>query len=386
MTDVVMPLSDIIDQSRTLIVLGAGGVGKTSLSAALALQGAMRGRKVLCLTIDPAKRLANSMGLDALSDSPCLISEALLTKHGLSCQGELYAMILDKKQTFDDLIRKYTSDPDKLARIFNNRLYQYIANSLAGTQEYMAMEKLYAIQQEGDYDLVVVDTPPSSEVFGFLDAPDILIDAIDSPATRWLIQALGRSGSFSFGLVSKGAATVLKGLSWLTGAEFMSEISEFITELNALFGGFRQRAMRVRETLREWHVSYLVVTSTSPPALVELDATLGELKERQLSVNAVVFNRVQPNPGSCPELTDADLVTLFPAYEHSTTLLSKMKQAYQEEQIRAMNDRTLIEQFRRQEEGDSMLHLEVPLMAQDVHDLGGLAMLGEALLKPVLVS
>lgn len=375
-------LTNVLVNSRTLIVLGAGGVGKTSLSAALALQAAMAGRKVLCLTIDPARRLANSLGLDRLSGDPLRISPELLSEFGLRCKGELYAMVLDKQRTFDDLVRKYAPDPERLERILNNRLYRYITTSLAGTQEYMAMEKLYQVHHEGLYDLVVVDTPPTSEVFGFLDAPDLLVNAIDSPATRWILQTLGKSGTFSFSLVSKGAATLLRGLSRLTGAQFMQEVAGFMTEFNTLFGGFRHRATLVRDALRQPEVNYLVVTNTSPPALTELRATVERLTERQLHPSAVVFNRVQQSPGACDEVLAADLGTLFPNHPDLNGLLARMQQAHQQESQRAGLDRATIASFRLQTgTAPSPLQIEVPLMTEDIHDLGGLADLGQALLQ-----
>lgn len=375
--------NDVLVNSRTLIVLGAGGVGKTSLSAALALQAAMMGRKVLCLTIDPARRLANSLGLDRLPGEPLHISPALFREHGLNCAGELYAMVLDKQRTFDDLVREYATDSERLERIFNNRLYRYITTSLTGTQEYMAMEKLYAVHQEALYDLVVVDTPPTSEVFGFLDAPDLLVNAIDSPATRWILQTLGKSGTFSFNVVSKGAATLLRGLSRLTGAEFMQEVAGFMTEFNTLFGGFRHRATLVRDALRRPEVSYLVVTNTSPPALTELRVTVQRLIERRLHPSAVVYNRVQPDPGVCEEVIASELSPIFPNHPDLDDLLARMRQAHQQEAQRASSDRASIDSFQLQTHVAPLpLHIEVPLMTEDIHDLGGLAVLGKALLQP----
>ncbi|MCB9707691.1 MAG: ArsA family ATPase [Myxococcales bacterium] len=375
-------LSDVVDRSHTVIVLGAGGVGKTSVSAGLALLAAISGRKVLCLTIDPARRLATSMGLDKLSGEPRRVSEELLASHGIIASGELYAMVLDKKRTFDDLVRSYAKDPERQQRILDNRLYRYIATSLAGTQEYMAMEKLYAVREGNDYDLVVVDTPPSSDVFGFLDAPDVLIDAIDSPATRWMLQALGRTGQFSLNIVTRGAATVLRGLSWLTGTQFMKEVAEFVGEFNALFGGFRRRATHVREALRQQEVSFLAVCSPSPPALSEVFNTMNLLAQRQLRTSAVIFNRVQLDPGACGSVTPNMLNDQFPQHPDLDGLLDRMRLAVQQEQQRAGHDRMAIERF-REEAGDACdLYVKVPLMPEDIHDLGGLAVLGRALLKP----
>ncbi|QQR90391.1 MAG: ArsA family ATPase [Myxococcales bacterium] len=379
---VPLTVEDLIHSKKTIIVLGAGGVGKTSTSAALAVISAMSGKKVLCLTIDPAKRLANSLGLDALPNEGQLISSQFFQEQGLECSGQLYALVLDKKKTFDDLLKRHTKDPKNLDRILNNRLYRYISTSLAGTHEYMAMEKLHAVLEEEDYDLVIVDTPPASDVFGFFDAPDRVVEAIDSQATRWMVQALSTSGRLSLGLLSKGAAVLLAALSKITGAKFMQEIGEFLLDFNSLFGGFRHRAMMVKGMLQRSDFGYLTVTSTSPPALFELREVQRRLTERGLHPEATVFNRVQlpPAPYDSDELQSA-YRELEKNHAGINVLQGKLQEAYDDEVHRAQIDEALLSSEKKHAMPKGTLLVRVPLMEEDVHDLAGLAKLGEALLK-----
>src|SRR5688572_7500140 len=203
-----MGLREVVAEHRVVVCVGSGGVGKTTTSAALALFAAMNGKRVLCLTIDPAKRLANSMGLSAMTTEEQLVSPALFEAAGLSSRGSLSAMMLDTKRTFDDLVTRYASSPERARRIFENRLYQYISTSLAGTQEYMAMEKLHDVRKSSKYDLIVLDTPPTGNALDFLDAPERLVGAIDSPAMRWFIEAFSGAGKFGLGLLGRGAGMV----------------------------------------------------------------------------------------------------------------------------------------------------------------------------------
>src|SRR5688572_15841477 len=245
-----MGLREVVAEHRVVVCVGSGGVGKTTTSAALALFAAMNGKRVLCLTIDPAKRLANSMGLTAMTTEEQLVSPELFAAAGLESKGSLSAMMLDTKRTFDDLVTRYASSPERARRILDNRLYQYISTSLAGTQEYMAMEKLHAVRKVGDYELIVLDTPPTSNALDFLDAPEKLVGVIDSPAMRWFLSAFTGAGKLGFSLVGRGAQMVFRGLAKFTGGEFLDSVAEFVSDINDLFGGFTHRARDVSNALR----------------------------------------------------------------------------------------------------------------------------------------
>lgn len=378
-----MGLSDVLDQHRVVVCVGSGGVGKTTTSAALALYAAMNGKRVLCLTIDPAKRLANSMGLSAMTTEEQLVPPELFEKAGLSSKGQLSAMMLDTKRTFDDLVHKYASSPERARRILDNRLYQYISTSLAGTQEYMAMEKLHSVRKLNAYDLIVLDTPPTSNALDFLDAPEKLIEAIDSPAMRWFIQAFSGAGKIGFSLVGKGAQMVLKGLSRITGGEFLDSVAEFITDINDLFGGFTERAREVSQALRSPEVAFLLVTSADPLAVQEAIFFAEKLGEHGMHQKGTVINRVTPlleEPHGREADANAQVQARMPAELDKAALTDKLWRALDEERTRAVTDRVEVERLKTRSGGKG-LYVEVPAFEQDVHDLRALSRVADYLIS-----
>ncbi|MFO0661127.1 MAG: ArsA-related P-loop ATPase [Polyangiaceae bacterium] len=212
-----MSLGPLLESRQVILCVGCGGVGKTTTTAALGLAAALRGKRVLCLTIDPARRLANSLGLSSVSGDAQTVEPQRFVDAGLDVPGSLTVMMLDTKRTFDELVVRYASSEAARDRILHNKLYQYISTSLAGTHEYMAMEKLHAIRKDGGYDLILLDTPPTANALDFLDAPERLVDALDSAAMRWFMQAFEESGKLSFNLLAKSAAVILKGIARITG-------------------------------------------------------------------------------------------------------------------------------------------------------------------------
>ncbi len=378
-----MGLSDVLKHHRVVVCVGSGGVGKTTTSAALALHAAMQGKRVLCLTIDPAKRLANSMGLNAMTTEEQLVPMELFEKAGLTSSGQLSAMMLDTKHTFDELVHKYASSPERAQRILDNRLYQYISTSLAGTQEYMAMEKLHSVRKEGSYDLIVLDTPPTSNALDFLDAPERLIEAIDSPAMRWFIQAFSGAGKVGFSLVGRGAQMVLKGLARITGGEFLDSVAQFITDINDLFGGFTERAREVSQALRGPEVAFLLVTSPDPLAVKEAVFFAEKLAEHGMRQQGTVINRVTPllvEPQGSEHDVNAHLAEKVPADLDAAQLTKKLWRALDEERVRAVTDRVEVERLKALNGGKG-LFVEVPAFEQDVHDLRALARVAHYLLK-----
>src|SRR3954463_2008148 len=190
-------LAELVDTRRVLITVGAGGVGKTTTAAAIGVAAARRGKRVLCLTIDPAKRLAESLGITEMRTEATSIDPARFEAAGVKLTGTLTAMMLDTKRTFDELVIKYSSTKEKADRLLENKLYKYVSTSLAGTQEYMAMEKLVAVKDDPRYDLIVLDTPPTTNALDFLDAPERLMEALDSATMKWFVQAFESGGKFS---------------------------------------------------------------------------------------------------------------------------------------------------------------------------------------------
>jgi anion-transporting ArsA/GET3 family ATPase len=370
-----MGLLDVLESHRVVVCVGSGGVGKTTTSAALALHAALGGKRVLCLTIDPAKRLANSMGLTAMTTEEQLVSPELFEAAGLSAKGALSAMMLDTKRTFDDLVTRHASSPERAKRILNNRLYQYISTSLAGTQEYMAMEKLHAVRKASDYDLIVLDTPPTGNALDFLDAPEKLVGVLDSPAIRWFIQAFSGAGKVGFSIVGRGAQMVLRGLAKFTGGEFLESVAEFVTDINDLFGGFTHRAKDVSDALRGSDVAFVLVTSPDPLAVQEAIFFAEKLRDHRMHQKATVINRVTPlldEPHGTEAEVKAELGRLLPQDSDIQTLENKLWQALDEERSRAVTDRVEVERLKALT-GNKGLYVEVPTFEEDVHDLRALA-------------
>ncbi|MEZ4444755.1 MAG: ArsA-related P-loop ATPase [Polyangiaceae bacterium] len=284
-------LNHLLASRRVLLCVGCGGVGKTTTCAALGLAAAQRGKRVLCLTIDPARRLAQSLGLSELKTEAQVIEPAVFERAGLEVSGTLTVMMLDTKGTFDGLVNALASGAEQRQGILDNVLYQYISTQLAGTQEYMAMEKLYEVRSDERYDIILLDTPPTSHALDFLDAPERLAGAIDSPAVRWFLKAFQRSGKLSLNLLQRSAATILRGMGRITGGGFLEQVATFITEMNDLFGGWRARADEVAAALRGPDVGYVLVTSPQPMSIREVLFFAERLSQQDMQADAYVVNR-----------------------------------------------------------------------------------------------
>jgi anion-transporting ArsA/GET3 family ATPase len=289
-------LAKIVESRKVIITAGAGGVGKTTTAAAIAVAAAKRGRRVLCLTIDPARRLAESLGLETMSTEASRVENSRFEAAGIELKGELTAMMLDTKRTFDEFVHKHSSTPEKAERLLGNKLYQYMSTSLAGTQEYMAMEKLVSVRADPRYDLVVLDTPPTANALDFLDAPDRLVGMIDSAAVKWMIEAFQSTGKLSLNILARSAAAVLRGMAKITGTGFLEALAEFLGMLNDLFGGFRQRAEMVKRELRSPEVAFVLVTSPSPPSIQEALFFAERLGEHGMPRGGFVVNRFHVPP------------------------------------------------------------------------------------------
>ena len=375
-----MDLAKVLASQRVIVCVGSGGVGKTTTSAALAVRAASEGRRVLCLTIDPAKRLAQSLGLSQLHGAEQQVSPELFARYGLPLAGSLSAMMLDMKRTFDDLVERHASSKAQRQRILANRLYQYVSTSLAGTQEYMAMEKLHAVRRDPRFDLIVLDTPPTTNALDFLEAPQKLVGAIDSPVMRWFVDTL--QAAPGLGLMGRGAAFVLKGLGRFTGAEFLHQVGEFVAELNELFGGFRERAQAVYEDLKGPDVAFVIITSPAPGTVAEAIFFTRKLREYGITPRAMVVNRVHsatlPN---APNVTEAELAEELARYwpeGRAQDVLSRMLRAAHDADVLAQRDQQGLERLRKSV-GQDLPYVEVPAFERDVHDLGALSRLSHHL-------
>ena len=376
------PLADLVASKRVLITVGAGGVGKTTTAAAIGVAAARQGKRVLCLTIDPAKRLAESLGITEMRSEASTVDTARFEAVGVTLTGSLTAMMLDTKRTFDELVVKYSSTQAKADRLLSNKLYQYVSTSLAGTQEYMAMEKLVAVKDDPRYDLIVLDTPPTANALDFLDAPQRLMEALDSATMKWFVQAFESGGKFSLNLIAKSAATILRGIGRITGGGFLEAMAEFIGELNELFGGFKERASRVEAALRGDEVAFVLVTSASPPSIQEVLYFAERLTEAHMPRGAFVVNRFHLPPARAAEgVTEGDAQSAITsrglALEDDAPL--RIVQAHADAvKLAALDARHL-----RVLDGaaGSTPVVRVPELETDVHDLRLLARLGEVLMS-----
>src|SRR5688500_2370084 len=235
-------VAELLEGKRVCICAGSGGVGKTTTAAAIAAGMAARGKRVAVLTIDPAKRLADSLGLPELGNTERQVDPALFTAAGADPgDGELWAMMLDAKATFDDVVRRHAPDAETRDRVLSNRIYQQLSSALAGSQEYMAMEKLFEIWAEDRYELLVLDTPPTRNALDFLDAPKRLTQFIEGRALQVFLKPTGIAGK----LFGRGASMGLSVLTRITGVDLLRDLSEFFQAFSSMVGGFRERAKRV---------------------------------------------------------------------------------------------------------------------------------------------
>ncbi len=374
------PLAQILDSCHVVVTVGAGGVGKTTVAAALAVAAARAGKRVLCLTIDPARRLAQSLGLSEMTSDAVTVDPARFAEVGITMRGSLTAMMLDTKQTFDELIRKYAATPEKAERLLSNRLYRYVSTSLAGTQEYMAMEKLVAVKDDPRFDLVILDTPPTANALDFLDAPRRLTEALDSATMKWFVQAFESTGTFSLNLLARSAAAVFRVVGRITGGGFLESVAEFIAELNELFGGFKERAARVEAALRSSRVSFVLVTSAAPPAVREVLYFAERLAESNMKRGAFVVNRFHLPPPHA-EISALDAASGLTHYGLSLGEdgPQRVVQAHHDSAEQAELDARHVRIL--QESAGATPVVRVDEFDVDVHDVGTLARLADVLMR-----
>jgi anion-transporting ArsA/GET3 family ATPase len=284
----------VVEDGHVVICCGSGGVGKTTTAAVLAVEGARRGRSAVVVTIDPAKRLASALGLDELSNTPREIAtERWDPKGERVAGGRLFAMMLDTKSTFDDLVTKHAASPEQTQRILENSFYRNISSALSGTQEYMAMEKLHELDDDGEFDLIVVDTPPSRHALDFLDAPQRLLRLLDNRIFRLLMVPTRTY------LRVAGAAVqaFIRTVSRVVGSEVVDDIVAFFRAFEGMEEGFRERAKKVVELLGEPTTRFVLITSPRRDAVEEARFFAEKIGDHDLAVDALIVNRVHPRFG-----------------------------------------------------------------------------------------
>ncbi len=370
-----MDLEALVEDPATRIVVccGSGGVGKTTTSAALALAAAEAGRKVVVLTIDPARRLAQSLGLEELDNEPRRVDVP-------EAPGELHAMMLDMKRTFDDIVVSH-STPERAELILANPFYQTLSSSFAGTQEYMAMEKLGQLRSSDTWDLIIVDTPPSRSALDFLDAPNRMSRFLDGTMIRLLTAPARASGRAGFKFASAGLMFFTRIISKVLGGQLLRDISAFVSALDTMFGGFRERATATYELLRRPGTWFVVVATPEPDALREASYFVDRLSGEGMPLAGLVLNRTHPPASTRLSATRAEAAaeaaTEAGDGDPAAALAAGVLRVHAERIALATREQRLADRF-------TSAHPEVavrtvPAAAGDVHDLEGLRTMGEAL-------
>ena len=342
-------LESLVKERAVIICCGSGGVGKTTVSATFALAAARAGRRACVVTVDPARRLADSLGVQSLANVPTEVEG--------DWPGHLHALMLDTKGTFDDLVHRYSRTPEQAEGILGNRLYQNLAGALSGTQEYMAMEKLYELVNSADFDVVVVDTPPTRNALDLLDAPRRLTHFLENR----LFRALLLPTRMSLRAVGLATLALLRTLSKVAGAEIVQDAVGFFQAFEGMEEGFRIRAGAVRELLADPSTAYVLVTSARPDAISEASFFAQRLAEREVAAAALVVNRIHPffgprNAVPSPAATEGPLAPLEANLAELNSVAEREEGAFS----------GLAAQVAPAPVG------RIPLFGDDVHELGGL--------------
>jgi anion-transporting ArsA/GET3 family ATPase len=347
---------------RVVICAGSGGVGKTTTSAALAMGLAAEGKRVAVVTIDPARRLADALGLDDLGNEPHLVDPQRLAGHGIEVRGELWAMMLDPKRTFDELIARLAPDERARDEVLANRIYQQLSGAVAGSQEFTAVAKLYELDRSGRFDVLVLDTPPSRNALDFLDAPERLTGFLEGRALRVFLAPTGLAAR----VVGRGTSVVFSVLKRLTGVDLLEDLGVFFRALGGLIDGFKERAAGVKALLRDEATTFVVVTSPEREPVEEAIFFAGKLRDAGMRFGGLVINRVHPLDGGPPEADVAALARLL----RDARLAAKVARTYAEERTLAERDQAAIDHLREATgERDPIV---IPQLDGDVHDVDGL--------------
>jgi anion-transporting ArsA/GET3 family ATPase len=357
----VSGVGDLIARKEVVICAGSGGVGKTTTSAAIAAGLADRGKTAVVLTIDPAKRLANSLGLKELGNEEAQVE--------MDAPGELWAMMLDAKRTFDELVDTYAADEQARDAVLNNPIYRQLSNAVAGSQEYMAMEKLHELHQEGRYDVLILDTPPTRNALDFLDAPRRLARFIDSRSLSFFRS----SSKFGFGLVGKGSGMLFSVMKRATGVDLLSDLADFFNAFGDMTDGFKERADRVNALISDHRTTFLLVTSPRAASIEEANYFSRKLRNEDLPFGGVIVNRMrQPVRSKGGARLDKELTGLL-----DEQLAGKVARNLDEHRALAERDEANLEQLRKKILRKPII--TVPELAADVHDLDGLRAVNEHL-------
>ncbi len=361
-------LGEVLEDKGVCICAGSGGVGKTTTSAAIATGMASQGLKVCVLTIDPAKRLADSLGLKELGNEARQVDPTLFEQQGVEMKGELWAMMLDAKATFDELVARQAPDEESRDRVLENRIYQQISSALAGSQEYMAMEKLFELHTEGDFDLLVLDTPPTRNALDFLDAPRRLTQFIEGKSLRVFMKPTGLAAK----VAGRGAAVALSVFKRIVGFDLLADLAEFFNAFSGMVDGFQARAKRVNKLLADPSTCFLVVCGPQGEPIDEAVYFHRKLVEAKLPFGGVIVNKVHyPAEQLQGEDEVEDLPAALAEKLGDEDLARRVAANFSDYQALAERDARNIEHLASELRTRGVIR--VPYLDEDVHDIAGLA-------------
>lgn len=358
---------------KVVVTVGTGGVGKTTISASIALAAAATGRRTLVMTIDPARRLADALGMKDVGSTPRQLDERRLREAGIDVSAPLWVMMPDAKTTFDRLIERLAPNEAQRDAILANTIYQHFSTSLAGSLEYAAVECLYEMHSSGEYDLIVLDTPPAQSAVEFLDAPSRVIDFLEQETLqRWLSPYMA-AGRMSLKLFGTGSGLLFRVLGHLTGTRTIRQLAEFLFGFHGMYDGFLKRACVVKELLSSEEVAFALVGSTAPTQRLALDEFRCELRERSLAVRAIVVNRVREslNPDAWPNDWRQQIRTYADAKDQADALVGVIEQ----ERALSERDQRTVEEIQAFFQDETTEIITLPELQTDVRDLDALARL-----------
>jgi len=378
-------------RARVAVCVGCGGVGKTTVAAALGIEAARRGRRTLVLTIDPARRLADALGVDTLGNRPQAIPAETLSQLGVAGRGTLSAMMLDMKRTFDDLVERLAESDESRERILANPIYQHASAALAGSVEYSAMEKVFEMSERGEHDLIVVDTPPAQHALDFLEAPQRLLEFLDSRIVQMLIHPAFAAGRVGFRLFQSGARRALQLMERVSGMGFLEDVSEFLLAFEGMSAGFRERAEQVRGLLLGPEASFVLVAGPGRESVRQALDFRRRLEGFGVTLAGTLVNRVHLWPDAEPprlDVAEADLPRLAAALAAACGPALEAEAAARAALEAARGYAALVERdaratgaLREARRGQGRFFREIPELPGDVHDLPGLASIADAIFR-----
>ena len=368
-------------QKKLVICVGAGGVGKTSMAAAMGVEAALQGKKVLVLTIDPAKRLANSLGLQEFGNEALQIDLSSLKES----TGELWAMMLDGQHAFHELIDRVTKDEKTKKNIYENNIYQSIAETIVGNQEYMATEKLYDVVQSGKYDLIILDTPPVKNALDFLESPGKMAQFVDKRVMKWFLQSSGDKKRLLGRLLSGTSGALFRLLGHVFGKDFLEDIVIFFNSFKGLYEGFHERHQAVEQLFRDKNTSFVIVCAPTEPAVEVASFFVKELEQRNMPLIGVIANQchlLKEKSSSFPKSLEEEIqktgesissgvASIFYARLSMAYRRLEMLHEFEQKLVQGIEDGLGREQFLQR----------IPRLPGEVHDIQALHVVGQFLLE-----